>query len=116
MRDHGDSLSDRLGRNEQTTARVGMVFNGELAAWRWSLNANYDRAVTNTLTDRSLDVVASQAKLTGLDASFNPFGATALSGTLLQDRARSASDVAEVEAVFNGSLLALPAGALATSF
>ncbi len=105
-----------LRKDEQTTARVGMVFNGELAAWRWSLNANYDRAVTNTLTDRSLDVVASQAKLTGLDPSFNPFGATALSGTLLQDRARSASDVAEVEAVFNGSLLALPAGALATSF
>ncbi len=113
---YGTAAGPLLRQSGNDTGRIGVALNGDVGAWRWSLNANYERAVSDTLTDRGLDAAALQGRLDALDPAYNPFGAGAIAGDLLQDTARSANDLGETELVFSGSALSLPAGPVATTF
>jgi hypothetical protein len=107
--------------NEQhisgNTAHLGVTLNGNVGDWRWTATGTYDRAVTNTRTDRGLDVTGLQAAITAGDPAVNPFGM--LPGGLLAlrpaDRARSRSDLGDVELVANGTIFTLPAGPVSGS-
>lgn len=112
----GEGTGPLLRKTDAVSGRVGVALNGDLGDWRWSLNVNYDRAETDTLIDRGLDLAAVQARLDANDPAFNPFGAGAISGGLVQDRARSTTDLGEAELVATGSPILLPAGPVATTF
>jgi hypothetical protein len=100
-----------LRRQDSRNASLGLALNWDVGAWRWSFNANYDRAEANTLIDRSLDAAALQARLDANDPAYDPFAAGAIAGALRQDRARATSDLARFELVSSGSPFSLPAGA-----
>lgn len=95
--------------NETTTANLGLLLDGFLGDWRWSLSGSYDRVETDTTTGRGLDAAAAQAAVTA--GTLNPFGDLDPSrfGRLI-DTANSVSSGGNVEAVFNGDLYELPAG------
>jgi hypothetical protein len=112
----GDAMGPLLRKTEAVSGRLGVALNGNAGSWLWSLNVNYDRAETDTLTDRGLDLTTVQARLDANDPTYNPFGAGAISGGLLQDRARSTTDFGEAELVATGSPILLPAGPVATTF
>lgn len=112
----GDGEGPLLRKSEDLSARIGVALNGNVGDWRWSLNANYDRAEADTLIDRRLDVTSLQARLDANDPAFNPFAAGAIAGTLLQDTARSTTDFGDAEAVMSGNPLLLPAGPVTTTF
>lgn len=77
-------------RNNNVTGHVGTSLNGRLSPrWLWTLTGGFDRADTNTYTERSGDGVAN--------------------------RARSISNSGEVQALVNGPLFALPAGDVSTA-
>lgn len=102
------------------SGRIGTALNGSgkgwAKGWNWSLVANYSHGENETLTDRGINLSETQGRLASLDPALNPYGADALVGPLLQDRAVSNSDTAEASFVFNGTLLPLPAGRLVASF
>ena len=102
--------------SDSWTGRLAAAFNGDVNGWRWSVTASHDHDESRTLTDRSLDLSDSQARLDALDPSFNPFAVNALNGPLRQDRSGSNSDRSLIEAVANNRILDLPAGGLSTSF
>jgi hypothetical protein len=102
--------------SDSWTGRLAAAFNGDVSGWRWSVTASHDHDESRTLTDRSLDLSDSQARLDALDSSFNPFAVNALNGPLRQDRSGSNSDRSLIEAVANNRILDLPAGGLSTSF
>ena len=66
------------------TAHLGLVLNGNLRPWRWSLTGNYDNVRSTSRTDTSLGAAP--------------------------DRARSTSSVGSTELVTSGPLFDLPAG------
>lgn len=113
---HAEAPGPLLRRQDSRNASLGLGLNWDAGVWRWSFNANYDRAVTNTLVDRSLDVSALQARLDANDPAFNPFAAGAIAGPLRQDSARASSDLARFELVSSGSPFSLPAGAVVSTF
>lgn len=77
-------------RNNGVTGHVGTSFNGRLSPrWLWTVTGGFDRAESNTYTERSGDGVPN--------------------------RARSISNSGEVEALVNGPLFSLPAGDLSTA-
>lgn len=82
--------TDPLRRsNDSNTLHGGISLNGDLSpTWRWSATGNWDRVESRTLTDRD---------------------------TGLTDWARSISNVASVDALVNGAVADLPAGAISTS-
>ncbi|MFZ4690102.1 MAG: TonB-dependent receptor [Polymorphobacter sp.] len=98
------------------TGRVGTALNGRINSWTWTLTANYSHSETEILTDRGIDITDVQVRLAARDPGLNPYGPAALAGPLIQDRATSNTDVADADLVFNGALLALPAGDLTTTF
>ena len=89
-----DLTLDPLVRETDTETRhLGLIFNGQVAPWRWSFTANYDRLGTETLTD------------TNSDADPRP-----------RNRASSVTDTLNGELVANGTLFALPAGNVSSTF
>ncbi|WP_181159956.1 Plug domain-containing protein [Sandaracinobacter neustonicus] len=102
--------------SDEWTGRLAAAFNGDTNGWRWSVTASHDHNEYRTLTDRSLNLSESQARLDALDPTFNPFAVNALNGPLNQDRSGTNTDRSLVEAVANKRLIDLPAGALSTSF
>ncbi|WP_029415659.1 TonB-dependent receptor [Brevundimonas bacteroides] len=101
--------------NETTTANLGLLLDGFLADWRWTLSGSYDRVETDTVTGRGLSATAAQAAVTA--GTLNPFGTLDPSRfTRLVDTANSVSSGGSVEANFNGDLWALPAGDMSASF
>ncbi len=102
-------------RNDSWSSRAGLTLNGTISRWQWTLTGNYNHAEATTRTDRSLDVAAAQARIVAGDPGLNPFGPAAIDGTLLQDRARTNTDSADLALVTSSTLFALPAGSVATS-
>ncbi len=82
--------TDPLERSSETnTLQGGVSFNGDISTkWRWSLTGNWDRIESRTLTDRD---------------------------TGWTDWARSISNVGSIDAMVNGPVAELPAGAINTS-
>jgi len=70
--------------SEGRTAHLGIILNGNVRPWRWSLTGNYDNVLSTNRTD------------TGLGN--------------MPDRARSMSSVGSAELVTSGPLFDLPAG------
>ncbi|MEP9401252.1 TonB-dependent receptor, partial [Sphingomonas sp. VNH70] len=99
---------DPLRRNaETTTANLGVVLNGDIGRWRWTLNGSYDRTETETTTERGVDATTLQAGV--LAGTASPFGDL---GSFLRtaDRAKSVSSAGAIEGLVSGSPFALPAG------
>ena len=99
------------------SGHLGATFNGNLGQWRWSLTATGDRAQSNTFTDAGLDTAAFQARLNAGDPTANPFaGLSAIdlpgaNGSI----ARSNTTSGGANALFNGTLIDLPAGSVSTA-
>jgi hypothetical protein len=107
-----------LRRNAETdTGRLGLVLDGFVKDWRWSLTAGYDLVNTVSQTDVGVDAAAIQARLNAGDPGLNPFGPlpAELLAPLARDRAESTSQRANAQMVVNGTLKELPAGALSTT-
>ena len=110
----GPLVRDSNGR----TGRLGLSLNGDLLPWRWSFTAAYEHSRNVTRTGAGFDVAALQQRLDAGDPGINPFAG--LPAELLtdrpDDRARSASETADAQAVLNGPLLRLPAGQVNATF
>ncbi len=95
----GPSLADpdmALRSSADTdTFHAGASSDGRFGRWRWTLTGNYDRVVGTVANERN-----------------DPLGGPAP----LIDRTRSVSTTADADAVLNGSLFALPAGPVRTTF
>ncbi|MEQ7155581.1 TonB-dependent receptor [Brevundimonas aurifodinae] len=102
-------------RDSQTqTANLGLLLDGFLGDWRWTLSGAYDRVESDTVTGRGLDATAAQAAVTA--GTLNPFGdLDPARFSRLVDTANSVSSGGNVEAVFNGDLFELPAGSVSST-
>jgi len=100
------------------TAHLGGALNRDLKGWRLALTGAYDHADTETDSDAGLDVTRLQGLLNARSAGFNPYAAipTDLLSLLPQDRAHSASDTANLQALASGPIWDLPAGHVRASF
>ncbi|MCS6627590.1 TonB-dependent receptor [Roseibacterium beibuensis] len=109
-----------LGRQTDTlTGEVGVLLDGFIGEeWRWTLNAEYTRNETDTVTGRGYSEIPFQARLDAGDAAANPFGPLAPSdfAPITNDTARSVSQRLDTELVLNGDLWDLPAGGVSTTF
>jgi hypothetical protein len=77
---------------DANSAHLGGGVNGAVSGWRWSVTANADRSQARTITEAGYDPVI---------AAFRPPGVS-----------RSTVTSGEIEALVNGSLFRLPAGAV----
>ncbi|WP_052134593.1 hypothetical protein [Sphingomonas sp. 37zxx] len=111
--------SDALGplMREARTRNVEAAFsmNGNVSSWRWTLTGNYNRQQTDTDTDRKVDSSRLQAAVVAGASPFGPIAASQLS-LIAPDTARAISNVARLDGVLNGNVLALPAGDVSTTF
>jgi hypothetical protein len=116
--DAGEPLRQR---SKSLTAHLGSTVNGDLggpgSAWRWTVTGNYDRVESRTFTDTGVDASAFQARLLSGDPTANPLGAfgPADIAQIAANRGFSTSSTAGVDALLNGTVLALPAGNVSTS-
>ncbi|HKT14291.1 MAG TPA: TonB-dependent receptor, partial [Allosphingosinicella sp.] len=102
--------------SESGTAHGGLSLGGDIAKWRWSLTANYDRVRSLTRTDTALDLAGVEQRIAAGDAALNPFGALPGLAFGPRDRTRSVSQSGDAELVATGPLLALPAGDATATF
>ncbi len=100
---------------DSLSGRAGLTLNATLAKWQLTFTGNYSHGVSDTATDRGIDLSAVQARLTAGDPALNPFSAAAVAGPLLQDRAHTVTDSADATLLANGALVALPGGNLTTA-
>jgi len=105
-----------LTRDTQTlTANLGLLLDGFLGDWRWTVSGAYDRVENDTTTGRGLNATAAQTAVTA--GTLNPFGPLSPSSfTRLSDTANSVASGGNLEAVFTGNLLDAPAGGLNSTF
>ncbi len=110
-----------FGPLRQTTqgwsAHLGGTLNKDTATWRYSLTSAYDHGDSFTRTDTGVNPAGLQALLDAGSPGFNPFGPLPenLIGALPENKARSLSDAANIQALASGPLIKLPAGDLYTS-
>lgn len=107
-----------LARSTTTDAlHGGITVNGNMAKWLWTLTGNYDRSITQTLTDRGVDGVALQALASAAGTIFNPFAPTTDSPLpyLARDTARLQTDTSNGIYTLSGAVLQLPAGTVRTT-
>ncbi|MFZ4748232.1 MAG: hypothetical protein ACOYLK_15305 [Sphingomonas sp.] len=107
-----------LARGTTTDAlHGGLTVNGNIAKWLWTLTGNYDRSITQTLTDRGVDAVALQALASATGTTFNPFSPSTDSPlpSLARDTARLQTDTSNGIYTLSGALLQLPGGAVRTT-
>lgn len=99
------------------TGHLGSGLNRDVAKWRLSLTGAYDHSDVVTHSDTGLDAAALQARLNGLDPTFDPFSPLPRDQLSLRarDEARALSDGLNAHFLANGPLVALPAGPLFAS-
>lgn len=114
---------DALPLNRETdslTGGIGVVVDGFLGDdWRWTLNGNYDRVETDTLSGRGFDTTGPfQSRLNANDPTANPYGMLSANDfiRLSSDTANSVSQVLSTELVLNGDVFELPAGGISSTF
>jgi hypothetical protein len=109
-----------LGRQTDTlTGEVGVLLDGFIGEeWRWTLNGEFTRNETDTVTGRGYNAAPFQARLNAGDAAANPFGPLAPADfiAVASDTARSVSQRLDTEFVLTGDLLDLPAGGVSSTF
>lgn len=114
---------DALPLNRETdslTGGIGLVVDGFLGDdWRWTLNGNYDRVETDTLSGRGFDTTGPfQSRLNANDPAADPYGMLSPNDfiRLPDDTANSVSQVLSTELVLNGDVFELPAGGISSTF
>ena len=113
-----DTLGARARDADSLSGHLGGSANGDLGDWRWTVTGNFDLTRSETVTQRGFDVTALQARITAGDPGFNPYAPLA-AGELVRlpdDRSESTSRTFGGEAVFNGTLYELDAGAMTATF
>ena len=111
-----------LGRQTDTlTGEVGVLLDGFLGEdWRWTVNGEYTRVETDTVTGRGYDRddVPFQDRLDAGDPAANPFGVLVPSDftRISNDTARSVSQRLDTELVLTGDIWELPAGGVSSTF
>jgi len=87
----GQTLLEPLARNSRTdSAHAGMVLNGNVSSWRWSVTGNADASHGVTSTDRDAQDV--------------------------RDRATTTTTSGDIGATANGNLFKVPAGNASATF
>ena len=104
-------------RVSSIAAHLGTTLNGDIGTWRWNVTGNYDRSDTQTFTDTGVDATAFQTRLTAGDPTASPFNRLTASdiGAAPGNRAYASQSTGGVDAVANGNLFDLPAGAVSTT-
>ena len=104
-------------RVSSIAAHLGTTLNGDIGTWRWNVTGNYDRSDTQTFTDTGVDATAFQARLTAGDPTASPFNRLTASdiGAAPGNRAYASQSTGGLDAVANGNLFNLPAGAISTT-
>ncbi|MEG3084454.1 TonB-dependent receptor [Sphingomonas sp. PB2P12] len=104
-------------RVSSISAHLGTTLNGDIGTWRWNVTGNYDRSDTQTFTDTGVDASAFQARLNAGDPTANPFARLSASdiGAAPGNRAYATQNTGEIDAVVNGTVFDLPAGAVSTT-
>lgn len=106
---------DALSRTTDTLAgKVGVLVDGYLGDWRWTLTGGYGRTETKTRTGRGLDQETLQSGVTA--GMIDPFGDADQAPRLPFDTARSVSSSGNLEGVINGTAWEGPAGSLTSTF
>ncbi|MEG3169991.1 TonB-dependent receptor [Sphingomonas sp. LB3N6] len=104
-------------RVSSIAAHLGTTLNGDIGTWRWNVTGNYDRSDTQTFTDTGVDATAFQTRLTAGDPTASPFNRLTASdiGAAPGSRAYASQSTGGVDAVANGTVFNLPAGAVSTT-
>jgi iron complex outermembrane receptor protein len=104
-------------RTSSIAAHLGTTLNGDLGTWRWNVTGNYDRSDTQTFTETGVDPTAFNARLKAGDPTASPFNRLTASdiGAAPGNRAYASQSTGGVDAVVNGNLFTLPAGAVSTT-
>ncbi len=104
-------------RTASIAAHLGTTLNGDIGTWRWNVTGNYDRSDTQTFTENGVDASAFQARLRAGDPTANPFARLTVGdiGAAAGNRAYATQNTGEIDAVANGNLFSLPAGAVSTT-
>jgi len=104
-------------RVSSIAAHLGTTLNGDIGTWRWNVTGNYDRSDTQTFTGTGVDATAFQTRLTAGDPTASPFNRLTASdiGAAPGNRAYASQSTGGVDAVANGNLFDLPAGAVSTT-
>lgn len=109
-----------LGRTtDGLTGELGVLFDGFLGDdWRWTLNGEYTRTETDTVTGRGYGADSFQARLIANDPTADPFGPLALADftPVADDTARSVAQRLDTELVLTGDVWTLPAGGVSSTF
>ena len=112
-----DGVLPLTQRTSSIAAHLGTTLNGDIGTWRWNVTGNYDRSDTQTFTETGVDASAFNARIRAGDPTANPFGRLSASdfGALPGNRAYATQSTGELDAVANGNLFSLPAGAVSTT-
>jgi hypothetical protein len=95
-------------RGTSTIARVALAGSGSFGGWGWNVLASADRQQLETVTLGNIDLAGTTARIAAGD---NPFAPLAIASHILPaERSRTVFANAEMRAVMNGTMLALPAG------
>ena len=113
----GDGVLPLTQRTASIAAHLGTTLNGDIGTWRWNVTGNYDRSDTQTFTETGVDASAFNARIRAGDPTANPLGQLRASdfGALPGNRAYATQSTGELDAVANGTLFSLPAGAVSTT-
>jgi hypothetical protein len=112
-----DGVLPLTQRTSSIAAHLGTTLNGDIGTWRWNVTGNYDRSDTQTFTETGVDASAFNARIRAGDPTANPFGRLSARdfGALPGNRAYATQSTGELDAVANGTLFSLPAGAVSTT-
>ena len=113
----GDGVLPLTQRTASIAAHLGTTLNGDIGTWRWNVTGNYDRSDTQTFTETGLDASAFNARIGAGDPTANLLGRLRASdfGALPGNRAYATQSTGELDAVANGTLFSMPAGAVSTT-
>ena len=101
-------------KNDSLNAELGFLVDGFIGDWRWTLNGDYTRTESDTVTGRGLDKTATQSAINA--GTLDPRGDLGTLPLLPYDTANSVSQRTSLEGVINGSLWDAPAGRLTSTF
>ncbi len=107
-----------LSRHERDVdGHLGLLLNGNAAAWQWSISGTYDHLEARKRTEGGIDQTAIDAALQARDPLVNPFGTfgPGLLTTRQPDITRLVSDAGRIDAMIHGPALHVPAGKVLTS-
>jgi len=107
-----------LGRSSSTqSGSLGLTINAQRSAGQWTLTAGYERNESRGITARPFNLSAYEAAVAAGDPAADPtlpVAAAFLIGRPADD-SRSQRDTANLDFVYNRSLISLPAGDVSTT-